>query len=227
VYFYNDWTFLLIIPAMIFAMYAQNRVASTYARYAQRPAATGLTGAAVARGLLDRAGLGDVRIQLGQGRLTDHYDPRTRVLRLSGETHGRPSIAAVAIAAHEVGHALQHASGYAALAVRNGLVPIVNLTTTIAFPMFLIGLIMGQMGLVDLGILLFTGAVAFQLITLPVEFNASGRALALLEQGGYVQGREIDGVREMLNAAALTYLAAMAVTLSQLFRMMALRNRRR
>jgi len=226
-YLYLDSTFLLLIPAMIFAMYAQNKVTSTYSRYLQRPAASGASGATVARGLLERAGLGDVRIEVSQGRLSDHYDPRSRVLRLSGDVYGRPSIAAMAIAAHEVGHAMQHATGYAALAIRNGLVPVVNLTTTLAFPLFLIGFIMANPTLVDVGILFFAGAVAFQVITLPVEFNASSRALVLLEHSGYVQGRELDGAREMLNAAALTYVAATAVALSQLLRMLMLRNRRR
>ncbi len=226
-FLWGDTSFLLLIPAMIFALYAQNKVASTYALYSQRPSASGMTGSDVARGLLDAAGLGHVRVDLAEGRLSDHYDPRAQVLRLSRENYGRPSVAAMAIAAHEVGHAVQHAHAYGPLALRNGLVPLVNLTTTLAWPLFFIGLIMAQPTLLDIGIWLFVGAVLFQVITLPVEFNASSRAIALLDGGGYLRGGEIEGARDMLNAAALTYVAATAVAISQLLRMLLLRNRRR
>lgn len=226
-YGFDGGTFLLLLPAMILAMYAQNKVHSTYARYSQRPASAGLTGADIARGLLSRAGLGNVRVEMSSGTLTDHYDPRQKVLRLSRDNYGRSSIASMAIAAHEVGHAVQHATGYAALAFRNGMVPVVNLTSTLAWPLFFFGLIMAQPALLDLGILLFVGAVLFQVVTLPVELNASNRAIALLEDGGYLRGAETTGAREMLSAAAMTYIAAMAVAVSQLLRMMVIRGRRR
>ncbi len=224
---YDSGSFLLLIPAMILAMYAQNKVRATYSRYSQRPASAGITGADVARALLSRAGLGNVRVELAQGTLTDHYDPRQSVLRLSHDNYARSSIASVAIAAHEVGHAVQHATGYAALAFRNGMVPVVNLTSTLAWPLFFLGLITAQPALLDLGILLFVGAVLFQVVTLPVEPNASNRAIALLQDGGYIRGGEVTGAREMLSAAALTYIAAMAVAVAQLLRMLMIRGRRR
>lgn len=220
-------SFLVLIPAMILAMYAQNKVHAAYARYSQRPSSAGLSGAEVARSLLSRAGLGQVRVEPASGTLTDHYDPRQRVLRLSRDNYARSSIASMAIAAHEVGHAVQHATGYAALAFRNGMVPVVNLTSTLAWPLFFLGLVMAQPSLLDLGIFMFAGAVLFQVVTLPVELNASGRAIALLEEGGYLRGAEVTGAREMLNAAALTYIAAMAVAVSNLLRMMVIRGRRR
>ena len=221
-----DSSFLLLIPAMILALYARNKVASTYSRYSQRPAAAGATGAQVARDLLDQAGLQGVAVESTDGRLADHYDPRRRVLRLSRENYQRPSLAAVAIAAHEVGHAVQHAKAYAPLALRNSIVPVVNLTTTLAWPLFLFGFLANQPSLLDVAIWLFVGAVAFQVITLPVEFNASSRAIAMLEQSQFLRGGEVNGAREMLNAAALTYVAATAMAVSQLLRMMVLRNRR-
>jgi uncharacterized protein len=225
---FDSGSFLLLIPAMIFAMYAQNKVQSTYAKYAQRPAASGVNGADVARALLARAGLANVRVEMASGRLTDHYDPRQRVLRLSGENYSRSTVASMAIAAHEVGHAIQHATGYTALAFRNGMVPLVNLTSTLAWPLFFLGFITAQPSLIDLGILLFTGAVLFQVITLPVELNASSRAMAILQEQGYVRGGgEVTGAREMLSAAAMTYVAAMAVAVAQLLRMMMIRGRRR
>jgi len=221
-----DSSFLLLIPAMLFAFYAQNKVNSTYSKYAQLPVASGYSGSDVARALLDSAGLGSVRLEPTEGRLTDHYDPRTRVLRLSAENYGRPSVAALAVAAHEVGHAVQHAQGYAPLAIRNNLVPVVSLVSNLAWPMFIVGFILANSVLIDVGIWLFVGAVLFQVITLPVEFNASSQAVALLEGGGFVRGAETEGVRDMLQAAALTYVAATAVALSQLLRMLALRRRR-
>lgn len=226
-FLWGDASFLILIPAMIFALYAQNKVSSTYALYSQRASASGMSGGDVARGLLNDAGLGHVRVEVAEGRLTDHYDPRQQVLRLSRENYGRPSVAAMAIAAHEVGHAVQHAHAYGPLALRNGLVPVVTLTTNLAWPLFFIGLIMASTTLLDIGIWLFVGAVAFQVITLPVEFNASSLAVALLERGGYLHAGEVDGARDMLQAAALTYVAATAVAVSQLLRMMLLRNRRR
>jgi len=227
VFYGFDPSFLLLIPAMIFTFWAQNKVNATYAKYAQRLTASGVAGAEVARSLLDSAGLASVRIEATDGRLTDHYDPRTRMLRLSRDNFGHPSVAALAIAAHEVGHAEQHAQAYAPLALRNNLVPVVNLVSTLAWPLFLIGFLLSNNLFLDIGIWLFVGAVVFQIITLPVEFDASRRAVAMLEGGGYVRGAEGEGVRDMLQAAALTYVAATAVALSQLLRMLVLRNRRR
>ena len=226
-FFWYDTSFLLLVPAMLLAVYAQNKVSSTYSRYAQRDTAAGVPGSRVARELLDNVGLSHVGVEMTEGRLTDHYDPKKKVVRLSRDNYARASLAAVSIAAHEVGHAAQHAGAYAPLAVRNGLVPVVNLTTTLAWPLFFIGLILYSPVLVDVGIWMFVGAVAFQVITLPVEFNASSRAVALLEQGGYLQPSEVGAARQMLGAAALTYVAAMAVAVSHLLRMLILRGRRR
>lgn len=226
-YYGFDPTFFLLIPAMIFTFWAQNKVTATYNKYAQRLTAGGVAGATVARSLLDMAGLGSVGIEVAEGRLTDHYDPRNRTLRLSRENFGHPSVAALAIAAHEVGHAVQHAQAYAPLTVRNNLVPVVNVVSTLAWPLFLIGFLMANSLFLDIGIWFFVGAVLFQVITLPVEFDASRRAVAMLEGGGYVRGAETEGVKDMLQAAALTYVAAAAVALSQLLRMLLLRNRRR
>jgi Zn-dependent membrane protease YugP len=227
-YFDPTFSFLVLIPAMLLTLYAQNRVQSTYQRYMQRRAESGATGGQVARALLDRAGLGRVPVEISPGRLTDHYDPRRQVLRLSQDNYHTPSVAAVAIAAHEVGHAAQHAEAYAPLAIRNNLVPIASLTSNLAWPLFFFGLILASPALMDVGIWLFVGAVVFQLITLPVEFNASSRAMAMLSDGGFLatQGEAV-AARDVLSAAALTYVAALAVAVSTLLRMLILRNSRR
>ncbi|NLJ56724.1 MAG: zinc metallopeptidase [Firmicutes bacterium] len=228
-WFFDSGMILFVLPAMFFALYAQNRVRNTYARYSKLYPASSLTGAQVARSLLDNAGLEQVRVVQTAGQLTDHYDPRSKVVRLSDPIYGHNSLAALGIAAHEVGHALQHDGGYLPLGVRNSIFPLAGIGSRAAFPLFFIGFIFGGGGLsflMDIGIALFLFAVIFQAITLPVEFNASSRALNLLEDGGYLQGKELAGVKQVLNAAALTYVAAMAVALGQLFRLLMLRNRR-
>jgi Zn-dependent membrane protease YugP len=227
VFFLPDITFVLIIPAMIFALWAQSRVQSTYQRYSRVAARSGVSGARVARKLLDEAGLTDVAVEMGQGNLTDHYDPRRRIVRLSPGVYQSSSLAALGIAAHEAGHAIQHADSYIPLAFRNNIFPVANIGTHLAFPLFFVGLIFAQGGLgwlMDLGILFFSFAVVFQLVTLPVEYNASGRAVALLEGAGFLSRDEVAPTRQVLDAAALTYIAALAVTVSQLIRLLLLRG---
>jgi len=215
---------LLIIPILI-AMWAQFRVKSTFAQYSRVGARRGVTADRVARALLDRFGLTSVEIKRVGGQLTDHYDPRDRTLALSDSVYGSNSIAAIGVAAHEVGHAIQHSAGYSPLAIRNTLVPVVNFGSTLAIPIFFIGFLFQGPVMMDIGILLFLGVVAFHLITLPVEFNASSRAVAMLGQAGILQGEELDGAGRVLNAAALTYIAATLVAVMHLVRLIILRGR--
>lgn len=223
--FMFDSTFLFLIPAIALAIYAQFKVQSTFRRYSEVPSGTGYTGAQVAAELLRRKGITDVRVEPVQGMLGDHYDPRTKVLRLSPDVYGSNSLAAIGVAAHEAGHALQHREGYAALALRSAIVPVATIGTNAAWILFIIGMITTSPRLVDIGILLFLGYIAFAVITLPVEFNASNRAVVLLQGEGFVLPQEAQGVRAVLNAAALTYVAAAAMALSQLLRMLVLRGR--
>lgn len=222
--FLYDSTFVILIPAIALALYAQFKVRSTFNRYAEMPSGTGYTGAQLAGELLRRQGIGDVKVEPAQGMLSDHYDPRTKVLRLSPDVYGSTSLAAIGVAAHETGHAIQHRDGYAPLALRSAIVPVATIGTNAAWILAIIGVIMGAPRLIDLGILLFLGYVAFALVTLPVEFNASNRAVALLQGQGFVLPQEAQGVRAVLNAAALTYVAAAAVAVFNLIRLVMLRR---
>jgi Zn-dependent membrane protease YugP len=223
--FMYDSTFLILIPAIALALYAQFKVQSTFRRYSEIPSGTGYTGAQVAAELLRRRGITDVKVEPVQGMLGDHYDPRTKVLRLSPDVYGSNSLAAIGVAAHEAGHAVQHREGYTALALRSAIVPVATIGTSAAWILFIIGWITSSPNLVNIGILLFLGYIAFAVITLPVEFNASNRAVALLQGEGLVLPQEAQGVRAVLNAAALTYVAAAAMAISQLLRMLVLRGR--
>jgi Zn-dependent membrane protease YugP len=227
--YFGDTTFFLLIPAIILALYAQARVKGTYARYSKIMAQSGMTGAEAARSLLNTGGAGDVTIERIEGRLTDNYDPRKKALRLSeGVFEGR-SLAALGIAAHETGHALQHHNHYAPLQFRNGFFPVANLGSTLAFPLFFIGLLTSSRGpsiLMDIGILLFAGAVLFSVVTLPVEFNASKRAVQILQTQGLMNSQELGGARKVLSAAALTYVAATTMAILQLVRLLLIRNSR-
>jgi len=222
---------ILLGAAFVFSMYAQIRVQSAFASFSKVAAGSGLTGAQAARALLDRNGLREVPVEIVTGRLSDHYDPRTRRLRLSPDVYHGQSLAALGVAAHETGHAAQHGRGYLPLSFRNSLFPVANIGSTMAMPLFFIGLIFGgsaSLLLMNLGIVLFTAAVVFQVVTLPVEFNASHRALAMLETSGVLRrGTELDGAGKVLRAAALTYLAATAVSLVTLLRLLLLRGSRR
>ena len=224
-----DPTYMLLFPAIILAIYAQMKVSSTFQRYLRVSASSGLTGAQVARDLLNKNNLSDIPVEITPGNLTDHYDPKQRVVRLSPQVYHGRSLAALGVAAHETGHALQHAQEYVPLNIRSALFPVANFGSQLAFPLFFIGLLFGRGGtfLMDLGILLFTFAVLFQVFTLPVEFNASSRALNMLETEGYLmRGGEVAGARKVLSAAALTYLAATAMAVLQLIRLLLLRGMR-
>lgn len=228
--FLYDPTFVLLLPGLMLALYAQHKVHSTFAQYLRVPARSGKTGAQVARELLDRMGLSDVPVQMTPGHLTDHYDPRQRVLRLSRDVYEGRSLAALAVAAHETGHAVQHQRGYVPLNIRNSLFPVASIGSQLAFPLFFLGFLFAAdvgYALMTLGIYLFLAALAFQLVTLPVEFDASSRALQLLSAGGYLAQDERPGARAVLQAAALTYVAAVAVALLQVVRLLVLRNSRR
>jgi Zn-dependent membrane protease YugP len=225
--YFFDWTILLLIPAMLLAMWAQYSVKSTFDRYSRVRARRGVTADQAARTLLDRFGLTSVPVQRVAGQLTDHYDPRARTLALSDSVYGNASIAAIGVAAHEVGHAIQHSDGYAPLSIRNNIVPVVNIGSTLAMPLFFAGLFFGGISwLMDIGILLFVGVLIFHLITLPVELNASSRAVALLGQTGALSGEELEGAGKVLNAAAWTYIAATVMAVMQLVRLLALRASR-
>ena len=226
-YPYFDSTKIVLIPAIILAMYAQSKVKSTYEKYVRIASQKGYTGAEAARAILDRNGLTDVRIEHIRGTLSDHYDPRTRVLRLSDMVYRGNSISSSAIAAHEVGHAIQHARDYAPLRFRNAIVPVVNFASNLSWLFILAGLFLSFTGLIDIGIILFTGSVVFQIVTLPVEFNASSRALDELESVGVLTREEIPHSKKVLDAAALTYVAATATAVAQLVRLLLLRERSR
>ena len=226
-YPYFDSTMIVLIPAIILAMYAQSKVKSTYEKYVRIASQKGYTGAEAARAILDRNGLTDVRIEHIRGTLSDHYDPRTRVLRLSDMVYRGNSISSSAIAAHEVGHAIQHARDYAPLRFRNAIVPVVNFASNLSWFFILAGLFLSFTGLIDIGIILFTGSVVFQIVTLPVEFNASSRALDELESVGVLTREEIPHSKKVLDAAALTYVAATATAVAQLVRLLLLRERSR
>ncbi len=225
--YYFDWTMIVLIPALLLTMYAQTKIQSAYTKYSKIRAQKGLTGAQVARMILNENGLSDVQIELIGGKLSDHYDPRTRVLRLSNGVYNGNSIASNAIAAHEVGHAIQHARAYMPLKIRNAIVPVVNIASQAAMPLIFIGLFFAQFqGLLSIGIILFSGSVLFQLVTLPVEFDASSRAIKQLADGGILVGTEIEEGKRVLSAAALTYIAAAAAAVSQLMRLLLIRDSR-
>ncbi len=214
-----DPTMILLVPAILLSLYAQFRISSAYRHYSQVRSRKGLSGVQVARLILQSKGLHDVQIEVTEGRLSDHYDPRTRVVRLSRDIYQGDSLASVAVAAHETGHALQHASGYVPLRLRSTFVPVANFGSSMGPILILVGFFMPAFNiLLQLGVMAFSFAVLFQLITLPVEYNASGRALALLQEGGMLENDEAQGVKAMLNAAALTYVAAALAAILQLAR---------
>lgn len=222
---YFDPTMIILIPAIIISFWAQTKVNSAYSKYSKVRTINGYNGEQVARMMLDEAGLWDVKIEMINTKLGDHYDPSSRILRLSPEVYNGGTISSAGIAAHEVGHAIQHQQGYKPLAIRNSIVPIVNVSSNISWILFFIGIIMGFKGLTTLGIILFSAVVVFQLVTLPVEFNASNRALDILKSKGILYGDEVKGAGKVLDAAAMTYIAAALMSISQLIRLIALSNR--
>jgi len=229
-YYGFDPTYFLVLIGVILSLWASARVKSTYAKYSGERSLSGMTGAQAAQRILSMAGIYDVTVQHVAGNLTDHYDPRNKTLSLSDAVYGNASVAAVGVAAHECGHAIQHDRGYAALKLRSALAPVANIGANISWPLILVGLLFGGSGtLIQLGIIMFSLAVAFQLVTLPVEFNASKRALNMLEETGVLYADELPKTRKVLNAAALTYVAAAASSILQLLRLVLLfgGNRRR
>ena len=225
--FFYDWTYFLVLIGAVISMIASSKVKSTYAKYGKVGSQRGMTATEAARRILDNAGLQHVRIERIAGDLTDHYSPKEMILRLSDTTINSTSIAAIGVAAHECGHAIQHAEHYAPLSIRNAIVPVVNLGSKLSWPMILVGLLLGFTGFLDLGILLFSFSLIFQLITLPVEFNASSRALKILDNSNMLYGEELRGARKVLSAAAMTYVAAAIATLLSLLRLMILFGGRR
>lgn len=225
--FFDYYYIILVVPALIFAMWAQATVSGTFAKYSKVHSVSRLTGEQTARRILDANGLSNIRIEHIRGKLTDHFDPSAGVIRLSDGVFYSDSVAAVGVAAHECGHAVQHSIRYAPLIIRNAIIPVTNFGSKLAIPLFILGLIMNYPTVSRLGILLFALVAVFQLVTLPVEFNASSRALATLEKFDYLSSSELQGSRKVLKAAALTYVAALLVTLTQLLRLILLsRNRR-
>lgn len=223
-----DSSLLLVLLAAVLGFAAQAGVQKRYNQYSRVLSLHGVTAAQAARRLLDSEGATDVTVEVSQrGGLSDHYDPRARALRLSSGVYGSSSIAALGIAAHEAGHAVQHADGYGPLLLRNAIVPIVNVASRASMPLLLIGLLMGFSFLAQVGVILYAFAVAFQLITLPVELNASRRALDVLEREGLLERSEIPGARKVLTAAAATYLAAALLSVAQLLRLARIADRRR
>ena len=221
-YYGFDWTYVLLIIGMLLSLAASTRLKSTFSYYRRIRSASGLTGAETAERILRAAGITDVHVRAISGSLTDHYDPRTKRLALSQDVYGRTSVAAVCVAAHECGHAIQHNTNYAPLNIRSAIVPVANIGSSLSWPIFLLGLILSIPALTTVGIVLFSLAVLFQLVTLPVEFNASSRALKMLGSSGMLGNDEVKGARKVLTAAALTYVAALASSILQLLRLIIL-----
>lgn len=227
---YFDPTYILILIGVIISLVASAMVNGAFSKYSKVRNSRGVTGAEAAERVLHSAGIYDVRVERVSGNLTDHYDPRSKVLRLSDSVYGQASVAAVGVAAHECGHAIQHAKGYAPLKLRSTLVPIASFGSKIAWPLILIGLLFNSatsLLLLNAGIIAFSAAVLFQLITLPVEFNASTRAIRAIADTGLMQGEEIKSAKKVLNAAALTYVASAAAGILQLLRILILTGGRR
>lgn len=225
--YYDSYYLVLVLPAILIAMAAQIMVKTTFRRYASVFSRRGQTAAQVARQILDDNGLQAVRLERVSGNLTDHYDPKANVIRLSDSVYNSASVASIGVAAHEAGHAVQHAVGYVPIKLRNAVLPVANIGSAAAMPIIVIGLLLSFEPLVSIGILLFSALVLFQLITLPVEFNASRRALATLRDSRILEGKELSGARRVLSAAAMTYVAAVLVSAMQLLRLVLLTNRRR
>ena len=213
-----DETYLILIPAMIFALFAQINVKSTFNKYSRKNNARGLTGAEIARQILDANGLYNVRIEHISGSLTDHFSPNENVVRLSDDVYGKSTIASAGVAAHEVGHAIQHSVGYAPIKIRNAIIPVCNIGSTLGLPLAILGYILSFEPLITIGLLLYALIAVFQLVTLPVEFNASHRALKVINETGVLDDDERAGARKVLSAAAMTYVASLLVSLANLLR---------
>ena len=222
---FYDPTYILVMIGVVICLLASAKMNSTFSKYSRVRSHSGMTGKEAAEALLHREGIYDVRVEYVAGNLTDHYDPRSKVLRLSDATYQQTSVAAIGVAAHECGHAIQHARGYAPLSIRSALVPVANFGSSIAWPLIIIGLIMNSQTsqlFLNLGVIAFSMAVLFQIVTLPVEFNASARALRMLDETGIMGKQEIRGTKKVLRAAAMTYVAAVIGSLLQLLRLLIL-----
>ena len=225
-FFSNIYSYLIfILPALLLYLYAQAKVKGTYAKYGKMYNKKGLTGAMAARMILDQNGLQHVKIEHIAGNLTDHFDPRTNVVRLSDSVYGSGSVAAVGVAAHECGHAVQYAQSYTPMKIRGAIIPITNIGSTLSIPLFFLGLLFSIPSLVLVGIGLFALVAVFQLVTLPVEFNASSRALKTLEASNYLSLEELGGAKRVLSAAAMTYVAALIMSIAQLLRLIFIARR--
>ena len=228
-YFYWDPTYILVLVGAAICVIASIKMRGTFDRYSKVRSHTGMTGKDAAEAILRYSGIYDVRVERVSGNLTDHYDPRNKVLRLSDATYGQVSVAAIGVAAHECGHAVQHHTGYAPLAIRGSLVPIANIGSTISWPLILIGLLFNSqisVFLINLGIIAFSLAVLFQLVTLPVEINASRRALRILRDSNMLYQTELSATKKVLSAAAMTYVAGAASAILQLLRLLLISNSR-
>lgn len=229
-WFYFDWTVLIVLPALILSIWAQIKVNTTFDKYAKIYNRRGMTGADAARKILDSHGLYHIKIEHIRGKLTDHFDPRANVIRLSDAVYGSVSAAAIGVAAHEAGHAVQHAQGYFSIRVRAAIIPTTRIGSMLAIPIFFIGLLFASPELLLAGILLYSLVAFFQLVTLPVEFNASARAIRVLRTSGTLSEDELSAAKKVLTAAALTYVAALLTSLLTLLRLVVLAggsNRRR
>ena len=227
---FYDPTYILVMIGVVICLLASAKMNSTFSKYSRVRSHSGMTGKEAAEALLHREGIYDVRVEYVAGNLTDHYDPRSKVLRLSDATYQQTSVAAIGVAAHECGHAIQHARGYAPLSIRSALVPVANFGSSIAWPLIIIGLIMNSQTsqlFLNLGVIAFSMAVLFQIVTLPVEFNASRRALKILGTTGMLYPDEVRETRKVLTAAALTYVAGAASAILQLLRLIMISNSRR
>ena len=227
---FYDPSYILVMIGVVICLLASAKMNSTFSKYSRVRSHSGMTGKEAAEALLHREGIYDVRVEYVAGNLTDHYDPRSKVLRLSDATYQQTSVAAIGVAAHECGHAIQHARGYAPLSIRSALVPVANFGSSIAWPLIIIGLIMNSQTsqlFLNLGVIAFSMAVLFQIVTLPVEFNASRRALKILGNTGMLYPDEVRETRKVLTAAALTYVAGAASAILQLLRLIMISNSRR
>lgn len=222
----DSYYIMLVLPAIILSVYAQTKVNSTFAKYSKVASLKGITAHDVARLILDRHGLNSIKIEHVSGNLSDHYDPKSKIVRLSDSVYNSTSIASIGVAAHECGHAIQHAVTYSPLKIRNSIYPLVSISSNAATPLIILGIIFSASFLVKLGIVMFAAVVLFQLITLPVEFNASNRALEILDENGILAAGELKSTKKVLGAAALTYVAAATVAVANLLRLILISRRR-
>lgn len=225
-YYFDPYYLLLVVPALIISAWAQFKVSSTYKKYSQVMSKNSRTATEVTRMILDMNGLSNVKIESVSGTLSDHYDPRNNVIRLSDSVRGDVSVASIGVAAHEAGHAIQHAQSYAPIKVRNAVLPVANFGSYLSMPLIIAGFVFSLPSLVTIGIIAFSAVLLFQVVTLPVEFNASKRALRTLEGNGILQAEELKGAKKVLSAAAMTYVSAVLVSLMQLLRLVLINRRR-